>query len=43
MRPFTPSTQQPAGDQPVGIPERELVVVLELVLVDVLVDDVLDL
>jgi hypothetical protein len=41
MRPLTPSTQQPAGDQPVGIPERELVVELELVLVDLLVEDVL--
>jgi hypothetical protein len=43
MRPFTPSTQQPAGDQPVGMPERELVVEVELVLVEVLVDNVLDL
>jgi hypothetical protein len=30
MRPFTPSTQQPAGDQLVGIPESELVVELEV-------------
>jgi hypothetical protein len=44
MRPFTPSTQQPAGDHPVGIPERELVVELDIVVLDdVLVEDVLAL